>query len=99
MSADNWTTCPACAHKKSQELAGEQDHVDAMYGTVSVEEFDAARAALQERRMKPMDETFREDYEFWGAHEGTLHVSYEGRCTVCGTGTKHEDAIKFWSPS
>ena len=33
---------------------------------------------------QPLRETLREDYEFYGAAEGIVQVSYGCECTVCG---------------
>ena len=29
-------------------------------------------------------QTFREDYEIWGAEEGFIEVNYSGTCRACG---------------
>jgi hypothetical protein len=98
VSADNWTTCPKCVDEVTRAALAEQQRVQSLYGEVDVEEFDRQRAAL-----KPPDlvacETFREDYEFYGAENGTVHVSYSGRCTRCGAGLDFKDEKTFWSPA
>ena len=49
------------------------------------------------------DETFREDYEFYGAETGTLHISYSGHCSVptckAGLNFKTTVPIKDWTPA
>jgi len=42
-----------------------------------------------------MGETFREDYEIYGAEDGTVMVSYHGQCGECKTKLefKHEHVI------
>lgn len=83
MSADNWTTCPACSTKHANALEAEQQRVAALYGKVSVEEFDCARAALSVLEAAEPEQTLREDYEI-GIHNGAFDVSYRGGCEKCG---------------
>lgn len=77
--------------------------VTAAYGKVPVDEFDALRDAYAEKErlyVNPEDHnefrTFREDYEFYGADEGVVHVRYGGQCTKCGTGTTINQDHEFW---
>lgn len=93
MSADNWTHCPRCTDEARKAVAAEHDRVMALYGTVSVEEFDRQRAALEPVKVEA---TFREDYEFWGAEEGTVHASYRGTCTGCGLRVELRTEKTFW---
>jgi hypothetical protein len=86
VSADNWAICPRCvARARAEHEARFQAAVDA-YGTVPAEEYERLRAEAQ----RPFDEgdfqTFREDYEIYGAAEGTVVVSYSGHCSVCALG-------------
>jgi hypothetical protein len=98
VSADNWAVCPACAHRRKQEIDIFRAQVADAYGTLSVGEFDSLRAQLAEMEAKPLpDETFREDYEFYGADEGTVYVSYSGACQVCDLSVEFRDAHPFWS--
>jgi hypothetical protein len=95
MSADNWAVCPRCFDGAQRKADEEKVAVMGTYGTVPVEEFDAAREALVEP--KPDDfRTFREDYEFYGAETGVVKVNYRGACTVCGLGVELVDSRKFW---
>lgn len=93
MSADNWTKCPRCTERAAAELKKIEDAVDALYGTVPVEEFDAARAMLEKKREKNVnrEETFREDYEIFGAEDGVVTVGYRGACTACGLTLSFEE--------
>jgi hypothetical protein len=34
--------------------------------------------------VRPAGDTFREDYQIYGADEGTVHVGYSGSCEKCG---------------
>lgn len=43
--------------------------------------------------------TFREDYEFYGAHTGTVIVSYSGWCTTCHLAVKHDNQVEFYAPT
>lgn len=94
MSADNWAECPRCKHRALLKFENDQAAVSAMYGTVPVEEFDAARAALS---VDEVGHTFREDYEFYGAESGTVKASYRGACTRCGLSLDFRQEREFWS--
>lgn len=95
MSADNWAICPRCVNEAIEAFAAERAQVMASYGQIPLEEFDAARAALA--RPEPEDfRTFREDYEFYGAESGIIHISYSGHYSKCDLGLDIEDRRKFW---
>ncbi|MDA4131526.1 MAG: hypothetical protein OK454_00160 [Thaumarchaeota archaeon] len=97
MSADNWTTCPACYDKAQKEAIEEHERVANLYGVISVEEFDAERAALPDIDPQ-IDSTFREDYEFYGASQGEIHYIYKGRCMTCDCKIKVEGSERFYGP-
>jgi len=67
----------------------------ATYGKVPVKAFDAARAKLG--AAPETDHTFREDYEFYGAEEGTVTAHYGGRCTECGLNVKFRHDEVVWT--
>jgi hypothetical protein len=96
MSADNWAECPRCKYRAKLKFEKESDAVQGMYGKVSVEEFDAARAALE---LEDVGHTFREDYEFYGAEGGEITAEYSGHCTRCDLGLDFKHERRFWSPS
>lgn len=77
------------------EFAREDERVTALYGKVTVEEFEAERKALSERDFSP-GATFREDYEFWGAEEGEVQASYSGVCTECHLTVELKGTKRFW---
>lgn len=81
MSADNWTTCPQCRQKELDRLGELSRQVSEGYGVLPIKKFDALRADLA--KGEQLKETFREDYEFYGADEGTVEWAYSGHCTVC----------------
>lgn len=83
MSADNWTQCPRCSLLNATALEVEQRRVAALYGKVSVDEFDRARAALSVLEAAEPQQTLREDYEI-GIYNGAFDVSYRGGCEKCG---------------
>ena len=97
MSADNWTTCPGCYDKAQKEAIEEHERVAGLYGVVPVEEFDAERAALPPIDPE-IDNTFREDYEFFGASQGEIHCRYKGQCMTCGLSVEIKDAKRFYGP-
>lgn len=83
VSADNWTTCPQCDEKWQRELAKKGAEVDAAYGKVSPDEYEALRSKLKAFVSVRTEETFREDYEV-GIDGERFVVDYHGRCTACG---------------
>lgn len=96
MSADNWDVCPKCVHEAIVAAEKAAAKVQALYGKVPVEEFDARRAAL-----KPVNtsdyRTFREDYDI-GIDDGAVYVNYRGHCSVCGLKASVQENHPFWSP-
>lgn len=83
MSADNWTQCPRCLKRRAIEIENKTAQTAAAYGKVTVERFDQMRAELESLRTDHIDNTFREDYEIFGAEDGTVEVRYRGACGTC----------------
>lgn len=96
MSADNWIQCPKCASARAAEIARREQDVAGQYGLVPVEEFDASRKTLAAFVAERPEETFREDYEFYGAAEGAVEWSYSGTCTTCGLRVKFSGSHPFY---
>ena len=95
MSADNWTTCPRCAKRREAKLQAMRDEVAAKYGQIPVDEFDELRRQLFEAENTKLAETLREDYEFFGAEDGTVTAEYGCSCRECGLETSftHEHEL------
>ena len=93
MSADNWARCPRCHARALAEFEKREKMIEAAYGQVSIEEFDLMRERLDNDREKHENarETFREDYEFFGADQGVVTAKYSGECNVCGLKLKFEE--------
>jgi hypothetical protein len=95
MSADNWAICPKCRDNTQKSVDEHNAAVYAKYGTVSPGDWAELLTT-----MRTVDEqaitTFREDYEFYGADEGTLHVSYGGSCGTCGLSLFLKEERKFY---
>lgn len=93
MSADNWTTCLGCEKATEEAIKAQGKRIRDAYG-LPFDEYEHIRIAandeIEKLRRKTSEETFREDYEFYGADTGTVYVSYSGRCTVCGYGVSFE---------
>lgn len=94
MSADNWAQCPRCTAVGEAKLQKRAVAIQASYGKVPVEEFDAARRLLTDdmAAFEKRTPTFREDYEFYGAESGTVTASYSGGCRECGLSLDFEDS-------
>lgn len=90
MSADNWTYCPKCKAEREDEISKETRRIAASYGSVSIDEFDAARSLLADKMNTAPEQTWREDYEFYGVEDGVLHIVYRGGCKACGFAFKHQ---------
>ena len=90
MSADNWAVCPRCVKQARAAEAKALAKVMATYGKVPVEEFDRARADIPDLDPEKF-RTFREDYEIYGAEDGTVKVSYSGGCDTCGLSLNFSD--------
>ena len=90
MSADNWAVCPRCVARAKKAEARALAEVTASYGKIPVAEFDTARAAIKPVRDKDY-ETFREDYEIYGASDGEVTVDYSGHCSTCGLNLNFKD--------
>ena len=83
MSADNWASCPRCVKRAEAARAAQVAAAGASYGKVPEQEYAAAVAAIKD--VRPVDyETFREDYEIYGAKDGAVTVDYSGSCGTCG---------------
>lgn len=99
MSADNWTVCPRCFHRKQEGVESRKAEVDAAYGKVPVDQFDAMRAEFEKYRDEPMPQNWREDYEIglYDDGSGAFFVSYSGSCNECGLSHefKHQEQVMF----
>lgn len=94
MSADNWAVCPRCKAEERKRIDQLKVEVDAAYGKLGLDAFDKLRSEYEHAIAEFIqweDETkyatFREDYEIYGADEGTVVVSYSGHCNACNCGT------------
>jgi len=94
MSASNWDICPRCVHRAAQAADREADALRARYGHVPLDEFEAARAAIQPASRENY-RTLREDYEIYGASTGTVTVSYGASCETCGLALEFTDKHPF----
>lgn len=92
MSADNWAICPQCRDRAQADRTARLKEAFDAYGKVSPEEFEAMRAAADVPFDAGKFQTFREDYEFYGASDGTITADYSGHCGVCDLGVdfRHE---------
>lgn len=90
MSANNWTTCPACQAKHSSMV----DAVKALYGQISAEEYHERMTHVVTEDKRPRKETLREDWEI-GIYKGKFTVDYGASCSVCGWSKyfKHEEIV------
>ena len=90
MSADNWAQCPRCAAGRQTAVGDLLVKAEQGYGVLSVTEFDELRQSAADLEREPMEPTFREDYEVFGAETGEVAVSYSGSCARCGLSLRFE---------
>ncbi len=83
MSADNWAICPRCKDRRAAEVAHLRKCADDGYGVVSADEYRKLTEDAAKLEAKPMDHNFREDYEIYGADDGTVIARYGGGCSTC----------------
>ena len=91
MSADNWAQCPRCVKRHEKALREGAARVAEAYGKVPLEEWDRMRDWQSEAESELIRETFREDYEFYGAEDGEVVASYSGSCSECGLSLSFTD--------
>lgn len=84
MSADNWAVCPRCKFRHAAKYRDASSLADASYGKVSRDEWAALEDAANALSSDLTEQTLREDYEIYGAGEGTVRVRYRGLCGECG---------------
>ena len=84
MSASNWTVCPRCTKLRGPALEALRTELAAAYGQVPIAEFNELRARLTREENAIPASTLREDYEFYGAEDGTVIAEYACSCTKCG---------------
>lgn len=93
MSASNWAVCPRCFERAQVARDEAFQHALSLYGVVPLDKFEEARdAAAAISVSEDAFQTFREDYEIYGASKGTITVDYSGHCSKCNLGLdfKHE---------
>lgn len=94
MSADNWAACLNCRKLALADIVAQEAALKDQYGKVSADEYQVMQIELADARRKfdrsEEPNSFREDYEIYGAESGTVVVSYSGHCVVCGFGLDFE---------
>jgi len=106
MSADNWAACPRCKDNKVDKVAELEKQMEEAYGKVALHVYRDMEQALVVARAEAekgdsgysRDNTFREDYEIYGAEKGVITVSYGGSCTVCGLRLEFQEDHPFYPP-
>ena len=81
MSADNWTRCPRCL--KNAELEKEDFSKKARegYGKLTSDEYEVL--LLKSREPINLDDSLREDYEFYLDDDGCFTANYRATCGTC----------------
>lgn len=95
MSADRWSVCHKCEDADQEELEALKARRNAQYGKLSLLEYDALCAKIEEleNAIDKPKETLREDWEIVGGP--VLKFYYSCQCYRCGYNYKVE---KVWLP-
>lgn len=82
MSANNWRQCPRCIARAAARQADKARAAERAYGSIS----RAAYEALWEeaRKVEPVSEHMREDYQLGVYEGGEFGVTYRCECQDCG---------------
>lgn len=89
MSANNWAVCPVCLSRAVTRYLDAANELSKAYGVVNFAEFDALRNKVAVKGVNESDfQTFREDWEIYGADVGSVTVAYYGVCGICGSSCK-----------
>lgn len=99
MSASNWAACPRCIDNARAAWAEKLKAVEAAYGQIPIEDFDRLRSEAAAIEVNPAAEafqTFREDYEIYGADRGSIRIEYGGGCDTCGLSFSFQDERPFY---
>lgn len=98
MSADNWAQCPQCQDELELKVNELENSVDEAYGKLPPDEWVKFKDEVEKDidALRDAAYTFREDYGFYGASEGSVEVSYRGSCKVCGLTFKREETWAFY---
>jgi hypothetical protein len=86
VSASNYATCPRCKKALEGTAGILARRLRDEYGTIPVADYTELQNRLAEATVRAAQpgQTFREDYEIYGAETGTVTVSYGGTCSQCG---------------
>ena len=80
MSASNWKECPKCKQNAEHDHANKVQAWRNQYGKVPIEEFEATKPSNE---LAVMEDSMREDYEFFLDENLVLHIDYRARCQNC----------------
>jgi len=95
MSADNWADCPRCHRRHEREVEQLRKDANTAYGNVPQEQWQHLDALVSSAEAREPESTLREDYEIYGAEEGSVNVRYSGQCQVCGLSLTFEHEAVF----
>ncbi len=94
MSADNWGLCPQCKANSVADKIKSDAELAASYGSIPADKW----LAMKEKAENPaeLEETLREDYEFYIDEVGGFSATYSCSCEACGFEYefKHEEQLK-----
>jgi ribosomal protein S27AE len=96
MSADSWTDCPRCAVRLADRKREAREALEEAYGHVSRREWEALSIETAEIEGEVDGQTFREDYEFYGAETGKVTAVYHGECKTCGLEAFMDYSVTFY---
>ena len=95
MSASNWANCPRCNRRAQREAERLNKVASESYGLVTAMEWNQMVEDANSASVYTPDANLREDYEIYGAEDGSIIVSYSAQCGDCGLSLsfKHEEVF------
>jgi hypothetical protein len=98
MSADGWDTCPRCENDSAEKIKELELALADAYGNIELEDWLAMKEETKAniQWLESQEETWRENYEFYGANTGTLSIRYGAYCTKCGLEFEYEEDVEFY---
>lgn len=93
MSASNWDICPRCKWRHEREAERLRAEANAAYGALLAYEWKKLDEKARKAADRFTETNFREDYEIGGAESGSIVVSYNAGCNVCGLSLKFEHEV------
>jgi len=84
MSADNWARCPQCVVEDNRKKQEAKDHLNRMYGVLSLPDFKELEKQTKQTLSKEVGHTLAENYDIGTYTDGIFVAEYHCQCEECG---------------